>query len=82
MLLMKSWFSFTGGKWRCVHIDDPKSPNICLPSLHECMMSRPSEILGGLVHAPNDEQMEDDEPPPLEDVSQVHLFDICAIASE
>lgn len=42
-------FYLLGGKWRCVHIDDPKSPEIKLPSLSMCLQLTPSEILKKLV---------------------------------
>jgi len=35
----------SGGKWSCVHIDDPKSPQIRLPSLSKCLKLTPSGIV-------------------------------------
>jgi len=34
-----------GGKWSCVHIDDPKSPQIRLPSISKCLKLSPSDII-------------------------------------
>lgn len=41
---------FPGGKWKCVHIDDPRSPEIRLPSLSKCMELTPSEIIAKLLN--------------------------------
>ncbi|KAF6041607.1 hypothetical protein EB796_000120 [Bugula neritina] len=38
-----------GGRWRTVHIDDPKSPEVSLPSLQECLHLSPSQILAFLT---------------------------------
>ena len=40
---------FLGGKWTCVHIDDPRSPLIKLPSLSKCLKLTPSEIIEKLI---------------------------------
>lgn len=34
-----------GGKWSCLHIDDPRSPAIKLPPLSKCMQLTPSQIV-------------------------------------
>ena len=63
-----------GGRWKCVHIDDPKCSDICLPSLHECLASKASKILGVLLAEGND------EPPPLEDDMEVcYIISSCLL---
>lgn len=68
---------FAGGKWKCLHIDDPKSPDIKLPSVDKCLQYKPHQILGFLVQTEEEEDEEEeadgmvtdevDEPPPLSD---------------
>ena len=61
-----------GGKWRCVHIDDPRSPLFRLPSLSKCMSIQPQELIAKVIEtfggADYKEATNDlDLPPPLED---------------
>ena len=42
-------FSHTGGRWRCLHIDDPRTPEIRLPSLSSCMQYKPHQIIDKLI---------------------------------
>ncbi|XP_067940321.1 E3 ubiquitin-protein ligase RNF213-like [Watersipora subatra] len=36
---------YQGGKWKCVHIDDPRSPAFKLPSVSYCMQIQPRELI-------------------------------------
>ncbi|KAF6032077.1 hypothetical protein EB796_009577 [Bugula neritina] len=40
---------YQGGKWKCIHIDDPRSPQILLPSLNSCLELTPSQIIQQLI---------------------------------
>ena len=42
-------FSHIGGRWRCLHIDDPRTPEIRLPSLSSCMQYKPHQIIDKLI---------------------------------
>jgi len=37
--------ALAGGSWDCVHIDDPRSPKIRMPSLSECVKLKPSAMV-------------------------------------
>ncbi|XP_067937583.1 E3 ubiquitin-protein ligase rnf213-alpha-like [Watersipora subatra] len=39
---------YQGGKWSCVHIDDPRSPIINLPSISRCLELTPSKMIASL----------------------------------
>lgn len=43
--------NISGGKWRCIHIDDPKLPELTLPSLRNCTTLAPSDIIGQILSA-------------------------------
>ena len=45
------FISFSGGKWSCSHIDDPRSPAVKLPSLSKCMQMSPSQIVSKLIYS-------------------------------
>jgi len=49
----------SGGKWSCVHIDDPKSPQIRLPSLSKCLKLTPSGIVEKVMRQLNDDDDND-----------------------
>ena len=34
-----------GGRWRCVHVDDPRTSRFKLPSWRQCIGCKPSEIV-------------------------------------
>ena len=55
-------YHVTGCKWKCVHIDDPRSPEIRLPSLRQCMLLTPSQIIAKLLPQPEPES----EPEPMQ----------------
>lgn len=38
-----------GGRWNCVHIDDPRSTEQQLPSLSDCMKQKPSDFIRKLI---------------------------------
>ncbi|XP_067936897.1 E3 ubiquitin-protein ligase rnf213-alpha-like [Watersipora subatra] len=64
------FLGYQGGKWRCVHIDDPKSSDMYLPSLDYCLNHKPSAVLNCLLESETDGEM-DDLPPPLLEESEV-----------
>ena len=61
-------YNVTGGKWKCVHIDDPRSPEIRLPSSRQCMELTPSQIIAKLLPQPQPEI----EPDPMQGLANDH----------
>lgn len=53
-----------------MHIDDPKSSDMYLPSLDYCLNHKPSAVLNYLLESETDGEM-DDLPPPLLEESEV-----------
>ncbi|XP_067940320.1 E3 ubiquitin-protein ligase rnf213-alpha-like [Watersipora subatra] len=46
---------YQGGKWKCVHIDDPKPPAFKLLSVSYCMQIQPKDLIGRVLST-TDEQ--------------------------
>ena len=49
VVLHACYVQHIGGKWKCVHIDDPRSPEIRLPSLSKCLQLTPSQVIRRLM---------------------------------
>ena len=55
-----------GGRWRCVHIDDPRSPRFVLPSWKDCIGSKPSQIIGAQIRLLSEDDGDEEDIPDLE----------------
>ena len=55
-----------GGRWRCVHIDDPRSPRFVLPSWKDCIGSKPSKIIGAQIRLLSEDDGDNEDIPDLE----------------
>lgn len=45
MIVLCPFWYVAGGRWRCLHIDDPRAPRFALPSWRDCIGSKTSEII-------------------------------------